>query len=177
MKMPNKEKSLTHISLTQVLLVFVIIGILFALGIPIRKEKRLKAKSQHVEADFKLIKKALESYFERYGHYPGAPAWDTQPQNATSDDCIWQRELLNADLLRRLFPDPFSSEKGKAYYYYQYGDKKWILVSVGPDHKIARNYPEDFGEAALVIYKDKDDIIASNMDVIDPEQRFPETSG
>jgi len=177
MKIVKKEKGLAHITVTQVLLVFVIIGIVFAVAIPIAKNKRLEAKTEQVDSEFKVIKKVLKAYFAQYGKYPAAPAWANQPQNATKDDCDWQRDLINAKALKRPFPDLFASENNKAYYYYQSGDKNWIVVSVGPDHELARDYSKDFREGTLVIYKEKDDIIISNMDVIDRAQRYPSTSG
>jgi type II secretory pathway pseudopilin PulG len=176
MKMVKKEKGFAHITVTQVLLVFVIVGIVFAVAIPIAKNKRLEAKTEQVDNDFKLIKKALKAYFEQYGKYPAAPAWADQPQNATKADCDWQRDLINAKVLEGPFPDPFASANTKAYYYYQSGDKNWIIVSVGPDHEMARDYSQDFREGTLVIYEEKDDTIVSNMDVINREQRYPSTS-
>jgi len=177
MKIVKKKKGFAHITVTQVLLVFVIIGIVFAVAIPIAKNKRLEAKTEQADGDFKVIKKALKAYFEQYGKYPAAPSWADQPQNATKDDCDWQRDLINAKMLKRPFPDLFASANNKAYYYYQSGDKNWIVVSVGPDHELARDYSKDFGEGTLVMYKEKDDIIISNMDVIDSKQRYPSTSG
>ena len=177
MKMVIKEKGFAHISVTQILLVFVVIGIVVAVAMPIAKNRKLEAKKEQVESDLKIIKKALKAYFEQHGKYPAPPAWTDQPQNATENGCDWQRDLINAKVLRRTFPDLFASADNKAYYYYQYGDKKWIVVSVGPDHELARDYSKDFAEGTLVIYQEADDIIVSNMDVITRQQRYPSTSG
>lgn len=176
MKMLKTKKGLAHITATQILLVFVIIGIVFAVAVPITKNKRLEAKTGQVESDLRTIKKALKTYFEQHGKYPPAPAWSDQPRNATREECDWQRDLIDAKLLGRLFPDPFARADNKAYYYYQLGEN-WIVVSVGPDQELARDYSQDFGEGTLVIYKEKDDIIVSTMDVIDRTQRYPSTSG
>jgi len=177
MEMSKREEGRTHITVTQVLLVFVMIGIALAVAIPILKEKRLKAKTAQVESDLKVIKRALKAYFEQQGKYPPAPAWADQPQNATEADCSWQKVLIDAKLLRRPFPDLFASASNKAYYYYQCRDKTWIVLTVGPDQKLARDYSQDFREGTLVIYKEGDDLMVSNMDVIDRKQRYPSTSG
>jgi type II secretory pathway pseudopilin PulG len=177
MKMVKNETGFAHISVTQILLVFVVIGIVVAVAIPIAKNRKLEAKTEQVDSDLKMIRKALNAYFEQHGKYPEAPAWADQPQNATKDDCDWQRELINAKILRRSFPDLFASADNKAYYYYQSGNKNWILVSVGPDQELARDYSKDFAEGTLVIYQETDDIIVSNMDVINRQQRYPSTSG
>jgi len=177
MKMVKKEEGLAHITVTQVLLVFVVIGIMFAVALPITKDKRLKAKTEQVESDLKAIKRALKAYFEQHGKLPPAPAWAHQPQNATKDDCAWQRDLIDSKLLRRFYSDLFAAAGNKAYYYFQSGDKKWIVLSVGPDQELARDYSQDFSEGSLVIYKEADDMMVSNMDVIDRKQRYPSTSG
>ena len=177
MRIVMNEKGFAHITVTQILLVFVIIGIVVAVAIPIVKNKRLEAKTEQVGRDLKIIKKALKTYCAQNGKCPAAPAWANQPHNATKDDCDWQRELIDAKVLKRPFPDLFASADNKAYYYYQSGDTNWIVVSVGPDHELARDYSKDFGDGTLVIYQEKDDILISNMDVINHQQRYPSTSG
>jgi type II secretory pathway pseudopilin PulG len=177
MKMMKTERGFGHISVTQILLVLVVIGIVVAVAIPIVKKKNFEAKTEQVDSDLKGIKRGLKAYFEQHGEYPAAPAWDDQPQNATKEDCDWQRELIDAKILRRTFPDLFASADNKAYYYYQSGNRKWIVVSVGPDQKLARDYSKDFAEGTLVIYQEMDDIIVSNMDVVNRQQRYPSTSG
>jgi type II secretory pathway pseudopilin PulG len=176
-KMVKKEKGFAHISVTQILLVCVVIGIVVAVAMPIAKKRKLEARAEQVDSDLKVIKKALRAYFEEHGKYPAAPAWSEQPQNATEEDCDWQRDLIHAKVLRRTFPDLFASADNKAFYYYQTGDKNWIVVSVGPDHELARDYSQDFAEGTLVIYQEADDIIVSSMDVVTRQQRYPSTSG
>ena len=80
MKMVEKEQGFAHITMTQVLLVLVVIGIIFAVAIPIAKNKRIEARTKQVDTDLKEVRKALKAYFKQYGKVPPAPAWADQPQ-------------------------------------------------------------------------------------------------
>ena len=114
MKLVHTNRGFAHITVTQVLLFLVVIGIAVAIAVPIAQKKSLEAKTEQVDSDLKVVRSALKAYFQQRRNVPAAPAWEDQPQDATKEGCSWQRELIDAKLLKRTFPDLFASEENSS---------------------------------------------------------------
>lgn len=66
------QKSKTGFTLTEVLVVMAIIGVVLALVIPVAKGSFEKARVNQCQADIAAVEAALEGFKTKYGYYPSA---------------------------------------------------------------------------------------------------------
>jgi len=138
-------------TLIELLIVVAIIGILAAIAVPNFLNAQIRAKVTRVQADFRTLDTALESYRLEFGNYPVAHLID---QKIMSGTAISRFSALTTPIsFISFYPaDPFGKKKMDAsfhtqtYDYYDWTSAKiannapqstrgayWRIASAGPD--------------------------------------------
>ncbi len=138
-------------TLIELLIVVAIIGILAAIAVPNFLNAQIRSKVARVEADFRTLATALESYHISFGNYPVAHLID---QQIASGSAISRFSALTTPIsFISFYPaDPFGKEKvssqfhTETYDYYDWTSAKlagnapgstrgayWRIASAGPD--------------------------------------------
>ncbi len=138
-------------TLIELLIVVAIIGILAAIAVPNFLNAQIRAKVSRVEADFRTLATALESYHLSFGNYPVAHLID---QQIASGSAISRFSALTTPIsFISFYPaDPFGKERKagqfhtETYDYYDWTSAQiannapfstrgayWRIASAGPD--------------------------------------------
>jgi type II secretion system protein G len=138
-------------TLIELLIVVAIIGILAAIAVPNFINAQIRSKVARVEADFRTLATALESYHISFGNYPVAHLID---QMIASGTAISRFSALTTPISFITFypADPFGQKKQSSefhtqtYDYYDWTSAKiannapgstrgayWRIASAGPD--------------------------------------------
>lgn len=146
-----RKKSHSGFTLIELLIVVAIIGILAAIAVPNFLNAQIRAKVTRVEADFRTLATALESYRMDAGNYPVAHLID---QQIASGSAISRFSALTTPVSYISFypSDPFGEKKREGefhtatYDYYDWTSAKlagnaplstrgahWRIASAGPD--------------------------------------------
>ncbi|MBN2374654.1 hypothetical protein JXL19_12800 [bacterium] len=151
--------------------IMVIMGTIFSMGVPTLRGMVDQGRLSRVEADFRTLTTAIESYNQRYKRYPGNSEFDFPYSTEEESFRIWQDDLIEASprLLQQKLADPFGELKGDSYGYYR--DEKghnWVIWSIGPDQAASdpnsTGYRVDHTTREIICYGD--DIVKASVPVI-----------
>ena len=121
----------TGFTLTEVLVVIAIIGVVLALVIPVAKGSFEKARVNQSQVDIVAVEAALEGYKTKYGYYPDASPVNRIPVTALTEFMTFPSERL----VSNEFYDPWNI----SYRYSKPGTNNTSftdIASAGPDRLI-----------------------------------------
>jgi general secretion pathway protein G len=118
-------------TLTEVLVVVAIIGVVLALAIPVAKGSFEKARVNQSQVDIAAVEAALEGFKTKYGYYPDASPASRIPVTALSEFMTFPSERV----ISNEFYDPWNNP----YRYSEPGTNNTSFAdisSAGPDRLI-----------------------------------------
>lgn len=147
----------TGFTLIELLIVVAIIGILAAIAVPNFLNAQTRAKVSKVQADFRTLATAIESYRLQYNDYMPYPEWGQHTGPAYFKALSTPIAFISSpdsihDPFRKKYEMDHDSEEAPRYGYFDPYDQPWImddaasrgynlkpyrwcLVSLGPDNQ------------------------------------------